>query len=129
AALAAAAVFTIPYALLGIRRLATGGLTLFTDDTIVNFMAWQSLNPSTMHAWGYGLLVLDYPAIAPLFKVGFAVITMCEVLSPLILINQQFRRLWILVVVPFHVATLMTMNIAFVENCVLILLLYTSFAY
>src|SRR4029453_979242 len=62
-------------------------------------------------------------------KAGFIVTTAFEILTPAILLGNTFRRLWIAIMIPFHISTLLTMNIFFWQNTVLILLLFTGLAY
>lgn len=117
-------VLTLPYAVLGIRRIAENGSFIFLDDTILNYLTWQSINPSA-YGFTYGLIHYEYAWIGLVFKAGFALVTLLEVVAPLILFMPRFRWIWLLVMVPFHVSTLFTMNIFFWENCILLLALFT----
>lgn len=48
-----------------------------------------------------------------------------EVLAPLCVFSTAFRWAWLAVMIPFHVSTLVTMNIFFDQNLVLMALLLT----
>lgn len=124
---ALAAIFAMAYVFVGGRRLA-GGLGVFTTDSLVSWVATKSLEPSG-YGFTVGLKVLEYPALAAGLKVGFVVVTGFEILSPLILVSNVFRRAWIVVTVPFHFFTLLTMNIFFWQNALLSLLVFTGFSY
>ncbi len=52
-----------------------------------------------------------------------------EILSPLVLISTWFRRAWLAVILPFHVLTLLSMNIFFWENMILIVVFLTGLGY
>lgn len=114
---------TLSYTLLGLRRMSMG-FGIFLDRTLLNELARQSFNPS---GYGFTLIypVLQNPFIAAFLQTGFLVITVFEILAPVILYSRSFRKVWVWLMVPFHVSTLLTMNIFFWENCALILLLYT----
>jgi hypothetical protein len=117
--LAIAAFLSAAYAFIGTHRVVSGGSAIFTGDAILTYLAVQSLNYSA-YGFQYGLLGLSSPLIGVLFKVGYAVTTLFEILSPFALVNTWFRRVWLVVIVPFHVTTLFTMNIFFWENILLI---------
>jgi hypothetical protein len=117
--LAIAAFLCAAYAFIGTNRVVAGGFAIFTGDAIVTYMVTQSINYSA-YGFDYGLLALRHAWVATLFKAGYAVTTLLEILSPFCLISTWFRRLWLVVIVPFHVSTLFTMNIFFWENIVLI---------
>jgi len=126
--IAVAAFLAAAYTFIGTHRVVHGGFGIFTGDAITTYLAVQSLNYSA-RGFEYGLLALSYPAVAAVFKVGYAVTTLFEVLSPLCLVNTWFRRTWLLVMVPFHVTTLFTMNIFFWENILLILVFVAPIGY
>ncbi|MEB3323595.1 MAG: hypothetical protein VKI81_12290, partial [Synechococcaceae cyanobacterium] len=110
-----ALILILPYLLIGIRRLVYGGLQIHLNDTIVFDVAEQSLTPAR---WSFrlGLLVLDHSWIHPVLKGGFLLITLLEILSPLVLICRPFRHFWLLSMLAFHLSTLLLMNIFFWEN-------------
>ena len=127
AAFALALVISIPYSLVGARRIATG-IDVFYGDHMTVWLATRSLSPAT-YDFRAGLMALDYPWLALAFKAGFVIVTAAEVLTPLALLNDRFRLAWLAVIIPFQVVTLFTMNIFFWQNVILILVLFTAFAY
>jgi predicted DCC family thiol-disulfide oxidoreductase YuxK len=119
---------TACYALLGIRRIVEGNVAIYFDDTLLNYTAVRAFEQA-FFTFQFGLWPLHSPALAILLKLGFAVVTIFEALSPLAVISQTFRRVWVCVILAFHVTTLLTMNIWFWENALLVLLFFTPFAY
>lgn len=119
-------IFALCYSLIGFRRLIGGGAGVFWGDALPTYLAVRSLDYSSV-VWGfqYGLWIFKGPWIEWAFKTGYLVTTIFEALSPLCLFLPRFRLAWLLVIVPFHVVTLFTMNILFWENLLLIALLFT----
>ncbi len=125
--LAVALILSFAYSFIGTHRVVSNGPEIFTGDAIVTLLAVRSLEYSAT-GFGFGTLPLALPYLGSFFKVGFAVTTLFEVLSPLCLLSSRFRWAWLAVIIPFHVTTLLTMNIFFWENLLLILVFLTSFA-
>jgi predicted DCC family thiol-disulfide oxidoreductase YuxK len=115
---------TFCYAMIGVRRFYHGGMDLFLDDSIPLYLVLGSLQNLN---WGfdYGLYAMSSPLLAAGVKAGALVTTGFEVLSPLCLFSHRLRRLWIAVIVPFHVLTWLTMDIFFWENVLLICVFMT----
>ena len=122
-----AVVFTLPYMFIGARRISQG-LEIFYSDQIIRYIQVQALAPSEF-GFELGLLLLGMPLAGLFLKLGFFILTLFELLSPLILVNALFRNLWLGVMVMFHFATLLTMNIFFWENMVLLLVVFLPFIY
>ncbi len=118
----------LPYSFIGVHRIFYGGLEIFTGDALLRYMSVQSLNYSE-YGFELGLIILQSEIIAILFKAGFFVITVFEILTPLALIYRRFRLIWLAMIIPFHFLTLVTMNIFFWENLILILALLTGLPY
>jgi len=121
------ALFSMAYAFVGTRRLVTTP-DIFIGDALPSWLIARSLEPSR-YGFTLGLLVLEHPAMVAALKAGFIVTTAFEIFTAAILLNNTFRRLWIATMVPFHISTLLTMNIFFWQNTVMILLLFTGLAY
>jgi hypothetical protein len=64
--------------------------------------------------------VLADPRAAGLLVLGFPLVTVLEVLSPLCLFHRAFRRAWVAGIALFHLFTLIFMGIFFVHNLLLI---------
>jgi hypothetical protein len=121
-------ILCLTYSFIGTRRIVRGGLAIFQGEAILTYMATRSLQHS-LYGFAYGLLPLSYPLPAPAFKIGYAITTVFEILSPLCLIWTWFRRVWVPVILLFHVVTLLTMNIFFWENILLILVFIPAIGY
>ncbi len=119
---------SLPYSFIGVHRVIYGGVDIFTGDVLLRFVAVQGLNFSGINNT-LGLDLFQYKLFDIAFKTGFVVITIFEILSPLILVSNRFRYMWLAVIVPLHFATLLTMNIFFWENLILILVLFTGLPY
>jgi hypothetical protein len=125
---ACAMALCIPYMFIGVRRIFTGGIDIFMDDSIANYIVEKSMRYSAF-TFDHGLSLIGRPWLILGAKIGFVVITVFEICSPLCLVSTSFRRCWVLVMLPFHVMVLLTMRISFGENMVLIVLLLTAFPY
>jgi hypothetical protein len=119
--IAVALVAAICYGMVGFFRLFQG-VDIFTGDTILNFLVSRSLRTS-YHDFNLGGLVATWPLAALVLKAGFPVVTLVEALAPLVLVSRLFRWVFFAVMVPFHLLTILLMEVSFVEN----LLLYVFF--
>lgn len=119
------AVFCTCYFLLGFRRFARNGLEIFLGDALPTYIGLASLKNGAYDGYEYGLLILTSPLAAVAMKAGYFVVTVMEVLAPVCVFSTGFRWPWLAVMIPFHFATLFTMNIFFDDNLVLMLLLLT----
>jgi len=116
---------SLAYFLIGIHRFMVGGIEIFLNDALSNYMLLRTFEPGSYNfQLSYWLLQFNW--LMPLLKAGFFVTTVAEVLSPLVLFHRRLRWGWLAVIVPFHFVTLFTMNIFFWENLVLIALLLTG---
>ena len=111
---------TLPYTYIGLTRLVQGGWTLFTGNGLLYYLATSSRSFESYPAW------FNPVAWWPALLVGFMLITLCEALSALTLVSRRFRLVWLLVMVPFHVATMFLMNILFWQNAVLLLAIFAA---
>jgi hypothetical protein len=121
ALLAMAALLLLPYCGIAAHRLAYAAPDVFTGDSLPYWLA--SLSALDRDGWGAGLWLLGHPALVTLLKAGFFVTTVFELLAPLCLILPRFRRVWVVVVVGFHVVNWFTLNLLFWQNALLVLLL------
>ena len=121
---AMAAVLCLTYTFVGVRRFAVGGLEVFLDESILSYVAHRSAEPGPF-GLNFGLMVLEHPLMSKLLEVSFFVLTAFEALSMLALFNRWFRWCWVVVMLGFHVSTIITMQISFSANMVLIVLLLT----
>jgi hypothetical protein len=122
--LAMATLIFLTYSFVGAFRIGSG-LGVFFSDALGKWFLHKSFEAN---ATGFmvGPWVVANTPIYVLGKIGFVVISVCELLSPLCLVSTRFRWFWIAVLVPFHFMSLLTMNIFFWENVLLILFFATD---
>jgi hypothetical protein len=123
---ATAVVLAVTYALIGAQRLEVGGMEIFTGDALPTYLAIRTFEYSA-YQFQLSTLLLESGSAMLALRAGFVITTVLEVLSPLALVSRRFRTLWLLVIVPFHLVTLVTMNIFFWENLILLILVFTDF--
>ncbi|MEX2532309.1 MAG: hypothetical protein WD960_16195 [Gemmatimonadota bacterium] len=122
---ASALALSLTYFLVGSSRVAIGGWEIFASDALPGHLALRTMEHTATN-FRLSFLLLAHAPLVFLLKAGFLVTTVFEVLSPLALLRRGFRLAWLGVIVPFHFATLLTMNIFFWENVVLLALLFTD---
>jgi hypothetical protein len=122
---ATAVVLAVTYALIGAQRLEVGGMEIFRGDALPTYLAIRTFEYSA-YQFQLSTLLLGSGLAMLVLKAAFAVTTGFEILSPLALASRWFRIPWLLVIVPFHLATLVTMNIFFWENLILLVLVFTD---
>lgn len=116
----------VTYSLIGVERIAEGGWDIFTGDALLVDLVRTSHEYSR---YGFNVVAwITHSAVLVMFlKMGFVVATIAEILSPFAIICRYFRYLWLVIILSFHVSTLITMNIFFWENVVLLLVLFVLF--
>lgn len=119
-----ALVILLPYAAIAAYRVSRAAPELFLSDSMAYWMV--SLSGVNPDGWSLGLWVLEHPALVTLMQIGFPVTTAFELTAPLALIAPRFRRVWLAVIVPFHLLSWLVLNILFWENLLLIGLLLTD---
>lgn len=122
AMLTATVVFLATYMMTGVRRVVDGGIDIFLDDSILRFLARNSVSPDHL-SQGLGLRVLEYPGAGTILEVGFVLVTVFEILSLLCLSSTWFRRAWLAVMLPFHVLSWPLLQLLFAHNLLLICVL------
>ena len=115
-------VLCLTYALVGIARLTRDPLELFAGDTIIYAIIENSSRPWLLD-FDLWRRVSDWPWAIAMIKLGFPLVTIVEVLAPLCLISRGFRVVFLATLIPFHVAVILLMEIAFLENLMLFVLL------
>lgn len=113
------------YALIGWQRIFVGGWEIFTNDALPTYMLLRTFEPGAFD-FQLSYRLLGIPALIPVLGAAFLATTAAEALSPLAVFHARFRAVWLAVIVPFHFVTLLTMNIFFWQNLVLILFLFTE---
>jgi hypothetical protein len=111
----------VPYCAIAAHRLAVGAPDVFTGDSLPSWIA--RLHGLNRDVSGLGLWVLEHPALVVVVKAAFVVTTIFELLAPLCLVWPRFRRVWVVVIVAFHIVNWWLLNLFFWQNAVLVLLL------
>ncbi len=110
------------YTVVATYRVIYGAPDVFTNDSLTFWTLRNSidvLDPGV----GLGFSVIDRPWIEVILLAGFPVVTFLEFTAPLILVSVPFRRLWLFVMIPFHIMSWMYMDVLFKETLALYLLL------
>lgn len=123
--IAVALLLGLAYMFVGAQRLFKGGLEIFVNGTIIHMVALRSFGPGPSGS-GSGHLVLEHPWLALMLQVGFPIVTVFELLSPLCLFYRHFRWAWLPVMLSFHMATGLFMQIWFTANFLLIFVFLTD---
>lgn len=119
--LAVALTTTTCYSLIGLLRLYDG-VGQFTGDSIVNYVVSRSLRTS-YYDFNFGMVAVSSPAFVWLLKFGFPLVSLVEALSPLAVVSRTFRVVFFIVMIPFHLMTLTLMEVSFLENLLLYVVL------
>lgn len=113
----------LAYSFVGVHRVLFGGFEQFFNNALNMHLIINSLN-YTKYGMDWGLIITGSKPLLIIFKTGFLIITLFEIATPLILLNRKFRLIWLTVMIPFHLFSLLTMKIFFWENSVLLLVLF-----
>lgn len=113
-----AAMMTLLYSFVAANRIGEAGLAFFTSDSLGVYLLDRGLEHSVFQ-FTMGLDVVRGGWLEAA-KLGFVVVTACELTSPLLLFFRGYRWLWLAVMVPFHIGTVVLMNILFWQNLLLI---------
>ena len=119
ALLAATITLLATYMFTGVRRLFAGGIDIFLDGTILSMVADGAATPDHFQR-AVGLWTLASPLATTLLQVGFAAVTIFEILSLLCLSSTWFRRIWLGIMLPFHVLSWPLLQTLFLHNILLI---------
>jgi hypothetical protein len=120
--IAIVAMLTLSYCLVGINRMATGSIHVFTGNTMEVFAIDASLRGYYFNT-NIGWHLPQWPAAAFMLWSGFPVVTLFEILAPLCLVWPRFRWVFIPFMLSFHLLSLAVMNIFFFDDMFLYLLL------
>ena len=99
-----------------------GGTEIFLDGSILRFLARNSISPSQLPQ-RLGLTVLEIPGVPMMFQIGFVLVTFFEITSLLCVASKWFRRAWLAVMIPFHVLSWPLLQLLFLHNILLIVVL------
>ncbi len=116
------ALLCLSYCLVGLNRLISGGITVFTSDTMEVWAIDASLRGYYFNT-NVGWHVPEWPVVVFFLESGLPVITLFEILAPLCLAMPHFRWVFLPVMISFHVLSLVFMNIFFFDDMFCYLLL------
>lgn len=117
------ATICLAYCFVGLNRIIYGGVEQFYNNALNMHLITNSLN-YTKYGVDWGIIVANSKPLLISFKIGFFIITLFEIASPLVLFNRTLRLMWLIVIIPFHFLSLITMKIFFWENTILILVIF-----
>jgi hypothetical protein len=120
------AVLLVAYGFMGALRIDRNGLDLFGSEALQYWFAKNSLFPPSRLGFDLGVVVASTPWMLVPMQIGFGVVTLFELLSPVCLVSRTFRWIWLWVMVPFHLLSALLLNILFWENVGLILFFMTD---
>jgi hypothetical protein len=120
--LAVLAILLVTYALTGAYRLAHGAPSVFTSDAMTFWSVSRGWYDSE-YPFGFGRFAGGSRLVEWSLSVGFVVVTIVELIAPFALVSRWCRVAVLAVILPFHIGTLLIMNIFFPENFILLLLL------
>jgi hypothetical protein len=116
------AMLTISYCLVGLNRAVSGGISVFTGDTMEAWTVDASLRGYYFDT-NIGWHVPEWPFVVFLLKGGLPFITLFEITAPLCLAIPHYRWVFLPVMFSFHLLSLIFMNIFFFDDMLLYLLL------
>jgi hypothetical protein len=116
------AMLCLAYTFVGLNRVVTGGLSVFTGDTMEAWTVDASLRGYYFNT-NLGWHVPQWPVVVFLLRSGLPVITLFEITAPLCLAWSRYRWVFIPVMLSFHALSLVFMNIFFFDDMLLYLLL------
>jgi hypothetical protein len=107
------------YTMVGVHRFARGDYRVFDAEVVRAWLLMRGQGPFT-----YGLVVANSPWMLWCFSVGFFICTVLEVISLACLRWRTFAYGWLIFFSIFHFLSLLSMNIFFWENTILLWLLF-----
>lgn len=123
--LVSAFVTATTYSFIGVRRLTVGGAEVFTDGSVERWVAARSQQHAA-YSFDVGLDAIEVPGVALLLSLGMVLVTVAEASFLLVLRFPRFATWWLVVLVPFHLVTVVLLTIPFWENLVLLLVLFAA---
>ena len=108
----------LPYTAISAFRIAHASPEIFLGKSMRYYIAATSVH-NNYYGRSISILLLERPDLNLIINIGFVVVTVFEILSPLCLIYRYLRYAWLLVMIPFHISTSILMNIFFWQNLLL----------
>jgi len=110
------------YMLVGFNRMLTGGMHLFTGDTMEVWTIDASLRGYYFNT-NIGWHIAEWPLVALMLRLGLPAITLFEMTAPICLASSHYRWIFIPTMLSFHLLSLVFMNIFFFDDIFLYLLM------
>lgn len=111
------------YSFIAMHRFTIGGPAVFHGDALRSWLFVRSLEPGIYPNFSLGLIVANSALGLAIYKAGFLVSTIMEVLAPVCVVSRRFALVWLLFITVFHFLSLLTLGILFWENTILLWLL------
>jgi hypothetical protein len=112
----------LSYCLVGLNRAVSGGISVFTSDTMEVWAIDASLRGYYFNT-DIGWHIPEFPWIVFMLRSGLPAITVFEITAPLCLAVPHYRWIFLPVMLSFHAMSLVFMNIFFFDDMLLYLLL------
>ena len=122
------AAICVGYSFIAAHRIAYGGLSLFTDDSLLQWLVQRNLS-STDPEQALGVQLVRSPQLATLVRFGFPIVTLLELLAPLCLFSRRFRLFFIPAMLCTHLAIFLLMRLSFSQLAVLYVVFIDSAAW
>ena len=117
----ATTVFAVTYSLVGAARFVNGGIEFLAGDSIPNAVLRMS-HHDWFFEYNFAPVIIASPVLILVLKLGTAAVTVFEIVAPLCLISQRFRKAFLLFVPAFHLGAILIFKIDFIENVLLMVL-------
>ncbi len=111
-------IVSFTYCFAGIHRLVVRGIDIYGTNTIA-FWIIEEGKRSRILNWHMEDLMLTNSWLSTMIKVGFPCITFFEITTPFTLVSTVYRRIWLAVMIPFHLIVWVFMGIFFWANLAL----------
>jgi len=111
----------LTYSLVGINRTIASP-QVFTGNSMEVWTIDASLRAYYFNT-GLGWKIPQWPTLVFFLRAGLPVVTFFEITAPLCLISPLYRRIFVPVMLSFHLLSLVLMNIFFFDEMLLYLLL------
>lgn len=110
------------YMFIAVHRMVHGDHEIFNGEALRSWLLVRSQAPSS-YGFRFGTTVANTPWLFAVYRAGFVVSTVIESLAPLCLYSRRFARGWLAFMLVFHVLSVLTLNIFFWENSLMLPLL------
>lgn len=111
------------YMFIAVHRMVHGDYEIFQGEALHAWLLVRSQAPSS-YGFEFGTTVANTPWLFAIYKAGFVISTVIESLAPLCLYARRFALGWLGFILIFHLLSLVTLNIFFWENSLLLPLLF-----